>query len=639
MEDNGRLANILYRLALAIGSDLDMDTLLHKALTSFLCLLECTSGAIYLESPAIVIEEPALAMPGSRESNAAIQLAATLLPIGATFDQWEDFWTTLPLTGATATHEKYCLLPIGKQGLLVLAGPSALLDAETVVELLPIADRLNQAVHACLHYEMLSSAHRMTVLEGNLLRTVLEATPTVLFAVDNEGRYIFSEGRGLEALGRAPGEVVGQSIYDVFRNVPIILDNIQAALRGEQRSLTVQLNNRSWDATYEPLVEESGIVTCVVGVAHDVTERTAAIDALSAVLQTVGEGILSIDAEGLITLVNPELERTFGYEHHELLGKPIGLLVPELAATSYPIDSGTAGAGQVWRNTLGQRRELEGQRKDGMCFPVEVCINEIASGSRVRYTGSLRDITERKEYERLRDEFVSTVSHELRTPLASIMGWTETLLTENPGPLNDSQRRFLNIVYSSSQRLNRLIEEILTVSRIQRGTLRVNSELFQPAAMLAAVIETAVATAERQGMLLRYEDAWPIEQSVAGDPHLLEQVVNNLISNAIKFSAKGSEISVRSCTRNGGWCVEVKDHGVGVRSADLPKLFQRFVRGANAKTAHTQGAGLGLFVSKAIVEGHGGEIYLTSREGEGTTVWFTLPLRRPSGVIDIESGR
>lgn len=635
MEAGDRVNRIMYELALAIGGSLDLETVLHKALTGFVRSLDCTAGAIYLASPDIVPDEPALALPDERQTNAAVQVAAGLLPRQMTREQWLAFCGTLPQAGAHNEHGLYYLLPIGRQGLLLLVGCTALLDEEIATLLLSFTVRLDAALDLCLQHEVLAAAHRTAVLESNMLRTVLEATPTVLLAVDNEGRYIFSEGRMLEALSSKPGAIVGQSVFEVFRHAPQVLDSVRAALAGESRSLTIQLNNRNWDVTYEPLVEESGLVTCVVGVAHDVTERTAAIDSLRAVLQTVGEGILSLDAAGRIALVNAELERTFGYTSQELLGQPIGLLLPEFPGVQ---TSASAPAETPWRTFLGQRREWEGRRKDGAIFPVEVCINEITSGEQVRYTGSLRDITERKEYERLRDEFVSTVSHELRTPLASIMGWTETLLTEHPGPLNDHQRRFLTTVYGSSQRLNRLIEEILTVSRIQRGTLRVHSELLEPAQLLATVRESAAPAAERQGIRLHFEDGWPAEETVMGDPQLLEQVINNLITNAVKFSRQGGDVYVRSLPAHGGWRLEVQDYGLGVRAADLPRLFQRFVRGSNAKEVHTQGAGLGLFVSKAIVEAHGGEIYLTSREGEGTTVWFDLPLRRPSGAKDVYYG-
>jgi signal transduction histidine kinase len=211
------------------------------------------------------------------------------------------------------------------------------------------------------------------------------------------------------------------------------------------------------------------------------------------------------------------------------------------------------------------------------------------------------------------------------------MGWTETLLTEHPGPLNEMQKRFLNIVYGSSQRLNRLIEEILTVSRIQRGTLRLVRERIDPRQLLARVVEAMQQVGERQGVRFQIEENWPPAQTTMGDPQQLEQVLSNLLGNAIKFSPDGGVVSIRSTSVHGAWRVEIRDNGMGIPADDQPRLFQRFVRGSNARTAQIQGTGLGLYVSKAIVEGHGGEIHLTSHEGAGTTVWFYVPAT-PAGA-------
>ena len=362
-------------------------------------------------------------------------------------------------------------------------------------------------------------------------------------------------------------------------------------------------------------------------------ENNAAAHTLSVVLQTVGEGILGLDEDGRILMVNAELEHLFGCTEAHLLGTPFDALLA--AADALPPFPDQCDGVDAWRNLTGIRFETEGRRKDGSTFPVEVCINELAPGLPLRFAGSLRDISERRENDRLRDEFVSTVSHELRTPLTAIMGWTETLLTEHPGPVNDMQRRFLNTVYASSQRLNRLIEEILTVSRVQRGALRINSEPMSPSELLSTVWSDLAPSAERQRVRLHFDDAWPAGEPIMGDRHLLEHVLNSLIDNALKFSPQDSDVFVRSRLTPIGWRVEIEDHGMGVRAADLPKLFNRFVRGSNAKEAHTQGAGLGLFVSKAIVEAHGGTIYLTSREGEGTTAAYELPRQRFYGSTEL----
>lgn len=502
----------LYKIANAIGNSLDTEAMLTAALGGFMEQLACSAGAIFLASSDVLPDEPAVAFPAALDHNAAVQIAASLLPAQITTAHWRRFCHTLPQQGRTAGGDAYLLLAVGEQGMVVLFGHKVAVSSAFVTALTPLLARLLQAYQNCLQHAELASAHR------------------------------------------------------------------------------------------------SG-------------------------MQTVGEGILSLDEDGRILMVNTQLEHIFGYAEGELAGASFDSLLA--AADALPSFLEQRDGAPAWRGLLGVRFETEGRRKDGSSFPVEVCINELASGLSLRYTGSLRDISERREYDRLRDEFVSTASHELRTPLTSIMGWTETLLTEHPGPINDTQRRFLNTVYASSQRLNRLIEEILTVSRIQRGTLRVKSTPMSPTELLASVSSDLAPSAARQGVRLHFEDLWPADEQIMGDSQLLEQVLNNLIGNAVKFSPQDSDVFVRSRLTPVGWRVEVEDHGMGVRAADLPKLFNRFVRGSNAKEAHTPGAGLGLFVSKAIVEAHGGTIYLTSREGEGTTVAYELPRQRFYGSTEL----
>jgi signal transduction histidine kinase len=269
--------------------------------------------------------------------------------------------------------------------------------------------------------------------------------------------------------------------------------------------------------------------------------------------------------------------------------------------------------------------------QNGRTFPIEMRVQAFEIANRQSFTVSIRDVTERKEYDRLRDDFVSTVSHELRTPLASIMGWTETLLTEHPGPLTDLQRRFLNTVYASSVRLDKLIEEILTVSRIQRGALRLTPTRFNPSELLANALAALTPQINARTLHVTVEDGWPAGLPVDGDAERLEYSVKQLLANAVKFSAQGGEILVRSHWGKQGWRFEVEDHGIGVGEEEIPLVFQRFYRGKAARKAQIQGAGLGLYVCKAVVEGHGGEIALTSQPGVKTVARFHIPLREHQG--------
>ena len=324
-------------------------------------------------------------------------------------------------------------------------------------------------------------------------------------------------------------------------------------------------------------------------------------------------------------MVNPEVERIFGYTADELLNQSLTILMPEDYRSAHQAGMQRYLSSGIPR-VLGKRLELEGRRKDGEVFPLELYISETLFTDQHIFTASMRDITQRKEYDRMRDDFISTDSHALRTPLASVMGWTETLLSEKPGPLTDLQKHFLGIVYDSSERLNRLIEKILTVSRIQRGTLQLNQKEFSPRESMAGVGEMLKAVAEPKGIAIDYQEEWPANVRLLGDADRIEQVLTNLIGNAIKFSPEGSTVTVESRREEAHWRVVVQDQGIGIPAAELPQLFERFYRASKANEAQIQGTGLGLYVCKAIVEGHGGEIGIESVQNEGTTVWFTLPL-------------
>jgi PAS domain S-box-containing protein len=457
------------------------------------------------------------------------------------------------------------------------------------------------------------------------LRAILRHVPIVIFALDQHGVYTLSEGKGLEVLGRKPDQVVGQSIFDVYHDKPEILINVQRALAGESTTLTTEINGTLFDAQYEPLRDSDNEVVGVVGVAYDITERTEGTQRLSAVLDTVGEGIMTIDPGGVIVMVNQEIRNIWGYGPAELIGDSVGALLsddyrePFIAGLTQYLATGSGYA-------VGQRLELEGLRKNGQIFPLEIYVSETKIGERLWFTVAVRDITERHELDMMRNEFVSTVSHELRTPLASIMGFIETVLTGRPGPLTDTQQRFLQNSYGSAERLLKLIEELLTVSRIQQGTLKLHKQLFSPWQALTNTRNVVMSLANAQLINLQVQDDWPQTSQIHGDQDRLEQVMINLVGNAIKFSREAGWVKVASGPKDGMWLFEVTDKGIGIPPDELPRLFDRFYRASNAAAEQIQGTGLGLYVCRAIIEDHGGQIGLESELNHGTRAWFTLPL-------------
>jgi len=622
---------ILYEIAISIGVTLDTSVMFTTAIDAFLRQLNGAAGAIYLSRQETPQRTPVSAIPRSLRHNEAIAIVDAWLPAPLDRTVWEGFLATLPQQGQTDAGTYYHLLPLGDLGFLALVKHDHAIDADLLRMLAPLLVKLTEAGRACLQNEELAAAHHSILWERNMLRTLIDATPSVLFSLDQEGKFLLSEGRGLGALGRTPGETVGQSIFDLYAGNAAIEESVQAALAGEARTAIVETRGRAYDAIYRPVIDERGRIHGVVGAAYDVTERKMAIDTLTAVLNTVDEGVVTTDATGAILMANMQTSEMFECTNVEMIGKPLWMLLSPAHRPDASIQTMQQFVAAMPLQTPGFFLDLEGQSCHGRTFPIEMRIHSFLLADRRIYTVSIRDVTERKEFDRLRDDFVSTVSHELRTPLASIMGWTETLLTEHPGPLTDLQKRFLNTVYASSVRLDKLIEEILTVSRIQRGTLRLNPTRFDPSLLLNNTITDLTPQINGRAIRLTVENVWPEGALIDGDAERLEQSLKQLLTNAIKFSPHGGEVVVRSHLRDNAWHFEVEDHGMGVDEDELSLVFQRFYRGKAARKAQVQGAGLGLYVCKAVAEGHGGDVTLTSEPGVKTVAHFHIPLRSTPG--------
>jgi signal transduction histidine kinase len=239
---------------------------------------------------------------------------------------------------------------------------------------------------------------------------------------------------------------------------------------------------------------------------------------------------------------------------------------------------------------------------------------------------TLREVTADRDLERLRDAFVAAVSHELRTPLTSISGFLEMLVDEEHS-LSETGRTYLTVIRRSTGRLLRIVEDLLLVAQIEAHRLELNLVEIEPAAIAAAAVGEARPAAAEKGIELVL-DATPCGP-IAGDEQRLGQVLDNLVSNAIKFTDSGGSVTV-FCERNGeGIRLGVADTGVGVPADEQGQLFSRFFRASTATRRAIPGTGLGLVIARAIVEQHGGTISLESREGEGTRVTVALPVPTP----------
>jgi len=250
-----------------------------------------------------------------------------------------------------------------------------------------------------------------------------------------------------------------------------------------------------------------------------------------------------------------------------------------------------------------------------------------------RRTGSIdRDNAARSaELIRLRDEFVAVVSHELRTPLTSIIGYLELLTDEDAGPLTPEQRAYLEIVQRSTLRLGELVGDLLLVAEAERGPLALDLKDVDVASLAENAVDAARPVADARGIALSLEPG--ASATVSGDGTRLAQMLDNLISNAIKFTPNGGRVTVRAARRGSDALVEVVDTGAGIAESDYERVFDPFFRSRDANAKAVPGTGLGLTITKAIVEAHNGTIEVEKTPGGGTTFRVSLPVAERIGSL------
>jgi two-component system, OmpR family, sensor kinase len=282
-----------------------------------------------------------------------------------------------------------------------------------------------------------------------------------------------------------------------------------------------------------------------------------------------------------------------------------------------PLDELAAAARRLGEGDLSSRVEERG-------------VEEVAvvASSFNRMGGELEElVASLRELDEMKGQFVSSVSHELRTPLTSIKGYLESLLEEEPGPLNEEQRQELEIVYRNAARLQDLVNDLLTLSRLESGRIEMDLRPLEVGALLQDACEELRPAARASGLEVRLERARALV--VEADKLRLHQALGNLLGNAIKFSDAGTEVVVRAFGSNSTAVIEVSDRGVGIPADEVPKLPERFYRASTAGTA--QGTGLGLAITQEIVDAHGGSMEVDSEVGVGSTFRISLPLESHEG--------
>jgi PAS domain S-box-containing protein len=285
---------------------------------------------------------------------------------------------------------------------------------------------------------------------------------------------------------------------------------------------------------------------------------------------------------------------------------------------------------QLIREAIAQGRPcltlLRNYKKDGTLFWNELSLSPVydADGVLINYIGVQDDVTARKEAERRVADFYSMVSHELRTPLSSIRASLGLVADGDAGAVSQQSERLINIALSNANRLLKLVDDILDMKRIEAGQLKLDLGLVQPDELVNDVVHSLNDLAAESKVTLT--STIDTKKAFCADGVRINQVLVNLIANAIKFSPPSTTVAIAVRQQNGGMHFEVKDQGPGISEADKSKLFLKFQQLDSSETRAQPGSGLGLAISKLIVEMHGGTIGLDSTIGGGSTFWFTLPM-------------
>jgi signal transduction histidine kinase len=351
------------------------------------------------------------------------------------------------------------------------------------------------------------------------------------------------------------------------------------------------------------------------------------------------QSVIGADTTGLIDAWNPGATKILGYEAEEVqdimhifdfhLEEELEDWAREL---NYPpgetvLNPGFSALVENARLGHAESREWTYRRRDGSQVPVMLSVTKRVNGDgeTVGYLFVASDMTQAKEVSRLKDEFVGLISHELRTPLSSILGYLELMRDDEDDPLSEEHLQYLAVAERNAHRLLRLVGDLLFTAQVESGKFPLDTRDLELHTILDAAIETARPIADNAGIEL--VKVLPDERAVVhGDPVRLGQAVDNLMSNAIKFTPRGGKVTLALGVDERGAVITVRDTGMGIAESELDKLFSRFFRATTATRNAVPGVGLGLTITKAIVTAHHGLMGVESEEGVGTQFSVTLPL-------------
>lgn len=337
----------------------------------------------------------------------------------------------------------------------------------------------------------------------------------------------------------------------------------------------------------------------------------------AAIIESSDDAIISKSIDGYITSWNKGAQRLYGYTPDEIVGQPVSVLMPPEKKDDFPFIMK-----QLHEGKRVEHYETERMTKDGKILHVSITVSPIrdSQGNIIGASKIARDITDKVEQEKRRDEFVSTTSHELKTPLTSQRAFGELLEQVIDTKNYTELKPYIRKINQQTEKLTKLIEDLLELSRVQNARLRMESKVFDFDQLVSEIVENTQMTTSHE-LIIKGKTG----KFVKGDRERIGQVLTNLLSNAIKYSPKAEKVFVISKVKDADIILSIQDFGIGIAKEFFDKIFERFFRVTGDDEKTYPGMGIGLHLSNEIIKHHKGTIWVDSEKGKGSVFSFSLP--------------
>jgi len=366
-----------------------------------------------------------------------------------------------------------------------------------------------------------------------------------------------------------------------------------------------------------------------------------------AVVENIAEGIITINDRGDIETFNHAAEQMFGYSADEVVGKNVNVIVPESERTDH--DAYVQQSDLKTSRIINSARDLYGQRKDGRQIPIELNVSRMMLDNELKFIGIMHDISDRIKTQEIlkasmemaeranqaKSEFLSSMSHELRTPMNAIIGFGQMLQLNAKEPLSESQNNCVNHIMKGSSHLLNLINEILDLAKIEAGKVDISTEAVSPSMVIDECMPLVLSLAESRGIKLKFPEPTQVFPKIWADHTRLKQVLLNLISNAVKYNKDQGTVTLTIEEITGGKLrFSIADTGHGIPEGKREDLFEPFNR-LDADHSNIEGTGIGLVITRNLVELMDGTLDLESEVGKGSTFWVDMPLyKAPEDIAE-----